>query len=105
MNDRRGHRRLRLTSRKHFKPKLKLPKSLRLSVSKQHVSVLNASLPDDLFNFHVSIPVTSYFNAPVLSVLSLQQRLQSLNKIPQGNLRCSAISCIILCQDGVAMLK
>ena len=96
MNDRRGHRRLRLTSRKHFKPKPKLPKSLRVSISRQHVSVLKVSLPVELLNFHVSVPVISFLNAPVSSVLNLQQRLQLLDKLPQGKSTCSIIcSCTL----------
>jgi len=81
MNDRKGHRRLRLTSRKHFKPKPKLPKSLWVSISKKHVSVLKVSLPVELLNFHVSVPVTSFLNAPVSSVSNFQQRLQFLDKV------------------------
>ena len=83
-NDRRGHRRLRLTSRKHFKPKPRIPKSLCVSISRQHVSVLKVSLPIELVNFCVSLPITSLLNAPALTVHDLYRRLQSLNNIPQG---------------------
>ena len=84
MNDRRGHRKLRLTSRKHFQPKQKLPKSLRISISMQHVSVLKVSLPIELVNFRVSIPLKSFLDVPLPSVCVLQRRFQSLEKIPQG---------------------
>ena len=76
-DDRRGHRRLKLTSRKHFKPKPKLPKSLRVSISRQHVSVLKVSLPIELVNFRVSVPITSFLSAPALTVHDLYRRLQS----------------------------
>ena len=85
MNDRKGHRKLRLTSRKHFKPKPKLPKSLKISISMQHVSVLKVSLPIDLVNFHVSIPLSMFLDSPVPTVCVLHRRLQSLGKIPQGS--------------------
>ena len=84
-NERRGHRRLRLTSQKHFKPKLKLPKRLRVSISKQCVSVLKVSLPIELVNFCVSVPSLSCFlNTSASTVHDLYRRLQSLNKIPPG---------------------
>ena len=88
MNDRKGHRKLRLTSRKHFKPKPKLPKSLKISISMQHVSVLKVSVPIDLVNFHVSIPLSMFLDSPVPTVCVLHRRLQSLGKIPQGIAKC-----------------
>ena len=83
-NDRRGHRRLRLTSRKHFKAKSILSKSSRISISKQKVSELKVSLPIELVNFHVSVPISSFLNASVPNISVLLERLQSLKKIPQG---------------------
>ena len=84
MNDRRGYRKLRLNSRKHFKPKQKLPKNLHVSDSLQHVSVLKLSLPIELVNFQVSIPLTSFLDASAPTVTVLHTRLQSLKKIPEG---------------------
>ena len=98
MNDRRGHRKLRLNSRKHFKPKQKLPKNLPVSVSLQHVSVLKVSLPIELGNFQVSIPLTSFLDVSVPTVTVLHTRLQSLKKIPEGItfLKKNVFSCNII---------
>jgi len=50
------------------------------------MSVLKVSLPIELVNFRVSIPVKSFLNAPALTVYDLHRRLQSLDEIPQGKL-------------------
>jgi len=69
MNDRRGHRQLRLTSRKHFKPKPK-----RISSSTQP------------FNYSISFPLNAYVDGPVKSLESFQSRLKSCGAIPSGML-------------------
>ena len=73
MNDRRGHRKLRLTSRKHFKPKLKR--------SHGNVSTKKSELQPD---FTISVPLEQYVDAPVKSIGSLQSRIQSCQTIPSG---------------------
>ena len=49
------------------------------------MSVLKVSLPIDQLDFSVSVPVTAFPNAPVLTLCELHRRLQSWDKIPQGN--------------------
>ena len=61
MNDRRGHRKLRLTSRKHFKPKPKGP------LKEQQQPVLD---------FKLSLPLAAYTEAPVKSLDILHGRLK-----------------------------
>ena len=46
--------------------------------------MLKVSLPIELVNFRVSVPLTSFLNAPVPTIIGLNKRLQSFNKIPQG---------------------
>lgn len=65
MNDRRGHRKLRLTSRKHFKPKTK-------------------SSSTQPFDYSISFPLNAYVDGPVKSLESLQSRLKSCGAIPSG---------------------
>ena len=71
----------KLTSRKHFKA---MPMSLRISISKHNLSVLKVSLLIELVNFSVSIPLSSFLDAPVSDIYVLHKRLQSINKIPSG---------------------
>jgi len=88
-NDRRGHRGLRLTSRKHFKPKPKTPTCLHVSIARQHVSVLKESLPLNLVNLKVSVPLSSFLDGPVPTLSKLYSRLQAANRIPQGKMMIS----------------
>ena len=61
MNDRRGHGRMRLTSRKHFRPKPKRPrKSSTISDSE--------SVPAILPSLCILLPSSAYTNAPLLSM-------------------------------------
>ena len=69
MNDRRGHRKLRLTSRKHFKPKPKGP----LKEQQQH-----------LLDFKLSLPLAAYTEAPVKSLDILHGRLKKCAIVPVG---------------------
>lgn len=75
MNDRRGHRKLRLTSRKHFKPK---PKRVRDSIAVRPSEELQ---PPD---FKISLPLEAYIDAPVKSVNILRNRLKSYGAVPSG---------------------
>ena len=70
MNDRRGHRKLRLHSNKHWQPK---PKRLPVSIPLRDVSVLK-----------VSLPLCSFVDAPVRSLDILHSRLKQCNGIPSG---------------------
>ena len=78
MNDRRGHRKLRLHSNKHWQPK---PKRLPVSIPLRDVSVLKVSLP---LSFQVSLPLCSFVDAPVRSLDILHSRLKQCNGIPSG---------------------
>lgn len=75
MNDRRGHRKLRLCSKKHFQPK---PKRLPVSIPLQDVSALKVSVP---LSFEVSLPMS---DAPVESIEMLHGRLKQSAVIPSG---------------------
>ena len=76
MNDRRGHRKLRLTSRKHFKPK---PKQVQNRVP---ISCLSQELqPPEL---KISLPLQAYVDGHVKSVDSLQNRVRKCGAIPSG---------------------
>ena len=79
MNDRRGHRRLRLCSQKHYQPKprkQRLPKeeSLLLSIPLRNISV----------SFKVTLPLSSYTNGSVVSVDLLHERLEQCGFLPSG---------------------
>jgi len=78
MNDRRGHRKLRLCSNKHFQPK---PKRLPVSIPLQDVSALKVSVPP---SFKVSLPMSAYTDAPVESIETLHGRLKQSAVIPSG---------------------
>ena len=95
LNDRRGHRKLRLDSRKHFKPKPKSkPKSLPISIPLKDVSVLKVSWP---LSFKVSLPLSSFNDTPVESLEKLHCRLKQSNVIPSGKYNDSVqILCIII---------
>ena len=67
MIDRRGHRKLRLTSRKHFKPK---PKR-------------NCNKPQEL-DLGISLPLSAYIDGSVKTVENLQIRLQNYEAVPSG---------------------
>lgn len=77
MNDRRGHRKLRLTSRKYFKPKPK-PKRVHDSIP---VRLSQELEPPD---FIISLPLEVYVDAPVTSINILQNRLKSCGTMPSG---------------------
>ena len=76
MNDRRGHGKLRLTSRKHFKPKPK--RSTKGSIISDTVPAISLSLC-------VSLPLSVYTNAPLMSLDMLSSRLKKCDAIPSGN--------------------
>ena len=76
MNDRRGHRKLRLTSRKHFKPK---PKRCSNVQEKTPTPAENEEL-----DFSISLPLSAYTNASLKSVDVLYNRLKSCVVIPSG---------------------
>ena len=72
MIDRRGHRKLKLTSRKHSKLK---PKQVCAVEQPQEVQ------PPGL---EISFPIAAYTDAPVSTVNNLQDRLKSHGTIPSG---------------------
>lgn len=75
MNDRRGHRKLRLTSKKHFKPK---PKRIRNSIPTRLSPELEQT------DYQISLPLEAYVNAPVNCLNSLLNRLKNCGTIPSG---------------------
>lgn len=70
MNDRRGHRKLRVTSRKHFKPKPKRP--------------LKEQQQQPVLDFKLSLPLAAYTQAPVKSLDILHGRLKKCAIVPVG---------------------
>ena len=84
MSDRRGHRKLRLCSKKHYETKKYFPKKLLVSIPKRTVTILRVSLPIDLVRFHVSLPLSAYTNVPVASLDILHHRLKQSGLISQG---------------------
>jgi len=78
MIDRRGHRKLRLSSKKHFKPKLKQ----RAPVIARVIDV--EATPKKPTCLEVSLPADAYINAPVSSISNLQDRLERYGGIPSG---------------------
>lgn len=79
MIDRRGHRKLRLTSRKHFKPK---PKGKQPTLDGINVEA-QPKEPEPTC-LKVSLPVEAYITSPVDSITILQDRLQRYGGIPSG---------------------
>ena len=77
MNDRRGHGKLRLTSRKYFKPKPKQPTTS--SVTSDPVPAVPVSL-------NVTLPLNAYTDAVLVSMDNLHNRLKRCEVIPSGNL-------------------
>jgi len=73
MIDRRGHRKLRLNNKKHFKPKPKL---------KQQAPEINIEAPPkeptkpNPTCLKVSLPAEAYINPPVCSISKLQDRMK-----------------------------
>lgn len=86
MNDRRGHRKLRLCSKKHYETKKYFPKQLLVSIPKRTVNILKVSLPINLVNFRLSLPLSVYTDLPVTSLDILHRRLKQSGVIPQGTL-------------------
>ena len=104
LNDRKGHRKLRLDSRKHFKPKPKSkPKSLPISIPLKDVSVLKVSWP---LSFKVSLPLSSFNDTPVESLEKLHCRLKQSNVIPSGKYNDSVqILCIIIIIEWISTIQ
>ena len=73
MNDRRGHRKLRLTSRKYFKPK---PKRAQTTIP---VS-LQLQSPD----LKISLPLQAYVDGCVRSIEILRERVRKCGDLPSG---------------------
>ena len=79
MNDRRGHRKLRLTSRKRFKPK---PKK---SCEKTSNDIQFKCTGDiEVNELMISVPISAYSDSPTSSVESLQSRFRSHGILPSG---------------------
>ena len=90
MNDRRGHGKLRLTSRKYFKPKPKRP-------------MKTVTLDPVPMALNVSLPLSAYTDAPLVSMGILHNRLKESKAIPSGNQK---IFCLMLyvCWYGLPMM-
>ena len=101
MNQQRiGHRRLRLCSKKNAERKkfsLKhstLPVSIPLSDA---ISVFKISLPIDLLSFNISLPVEAFLASPASSLDTLKARLAATEAIPPGLLFICIHACVIVC--------
>ena len=79
MIDRRGHRKLRLTSRKHFKPKPK----------RNH----NKSQE---FELGISLSLSAYIDGSVKAVENLQIRLNNCETVPSGIFGQCAVCCMLV---------
>lgn len=82
----RGHRRLRLSSRKNYERK-KYKTPLVVSISRAEVSILTVSIPRDLLpspSAVVSFPISAFQDAPLASLTALRTRLLMLNARPSG---------------------
>lgn len=84
MRERRGHRRLRMTSKKHYETKKYFPKQLLVCIPRREVSILKMSLPLNLLRFHMSLPLTHYTDSALASIDILYNRLKKLEMIPSG---------------------
>ena len=84
MRERKGHRKLRLCSRKNYEKKKYFPKKLLVSIPRRTVCVLKVSLPINLVSFRVSLPLSAYSDSPVKSVDILHNRMIHLRTVPQG---------------------
>jgi len=85
MNDRRGHRMLRLTSRKYFKPKVKRCSNVQDKTS-------TPAETEELLDFSISLPLSAYTDASIKSIDVLHNRLKRCVAIPSGILAtCSMI--------------
>jgi len=80
MNDRRGHRKLRLTSRKHFKPK----KSCDVPETSNDMQFKSIGDVEEVNELMISLPLSVYSDNPTSSVESLQTRLRSYGTLPSG---------------------
>ena len=80
MIDRRGHRKLRLTSRKHFQPRPK-----RFNRNSGNGQPQEEQTP----SFKVSVPILAFTDAPASTVNSLQSRFKKSGDILSGILKIS----------------
>ena len=93
MNDRRGHRRLRLCSRKRYQPK---PRKQQLH--KEENFLVSISLSNISISFKFTLPLSSYTDGQVVSLNLLHNRLECCGSLPSGMifLLCFAIVYYIL---------
>ena len=84
MIDRRRHRKLRLTSRKHFKPKPKQAQTRTVIVDE---SPCPQEEPEPT-SLKISIPVSAYMDLPLIAIDDLHKRLKKLGSIPSGIGKC-----------------
>ena len=84
MRERKGHRKLKLCSRKNYEKKKYIPKKLLVSISRRNVYILKVSLPINSVSFRVSLPLSAYSDSPVASVDILHNRMIHLGVVPQG---------------------
>ena len=87
MNDRRGHRKLRLCSNKYFVKRKYFPKTLVVSIPRRTISVLRVSIPVDLLPFRVSLPLSTFTESSVPSLEILHERVQRLGTLSKGSYR------------------
>lgn len=84
MNDRRGHRKLRLCSNKYYEKRKYFPKMLLVSIPRRTISVLKVSIPMDMLPFRVSLPLSVYKELAVPSLEVLHGRVQRLDTLDEG---------------------
>ena len=84
MTERRGHRKLRLCSNKHYEQKKYFPKKLLVSIPKTEVSIPTVSVPLHLVQFNVSVPLTMYKKFPAPSLEIMHSRIQQLRILSNG---------------------
>lgn len=84
MREGKGHRKLRLCSKKNYERRKYFPKKLLVSVPRRAVCILKVSLPLNLVSFRVSLPLSAYSDSPVASVDVLYDRMVHLKALPQG---------------------
>ena len=80
MRERKGHRKLRLCSRKYYEKNKYFPKKL-VSIPRRAVCILKVSLPVNLVSFRVSLPISAFCESPVTS---LHNRMMLLRAVPQS---------------------
>ena len=92
MADRRGHRKLRLCSNKHYERKKYFPKKLLVSIPRMNVNILKVSIPLRLLSYNVSLPLSVYTELPAPSLEIMQRRIQQLGILSEGTMKLVALT-------------